>query len=350
VAFPAAGRHPGKQGSQIYRVTSVTTVSEENQMGTYLIRRAATSVVILFGISILAFWMLHVIGGPPGRAVLGLRASLVSVNAWNLSHGFDRALPLQYLTYVNLLLHGNLGESYKLNETVNAVIAQHAPISAYLSGLGLFFSLLIAFPLGIFQAVRRNTVGDNLITTAAFVTYSTPVFLLGLLLIQVFAISLPLFPVGANAAVSQDSSLWGAISDPRAMVLPVATLTAVSVASYSRFMRSSALDALAQDYIKAARAKGLPERLVLLRHLLRNASLPMLTLIGLSIPLLLAGNLITEAVFNYPGLGIMFINALQNEDYPVLLAYTLIGGVLTVIGNYVADIALTVADPRIRLA
>ncbi len=319
-------------------------------MGTYLIRRAATSVVILFGISILAFWMLHVIGGAPGRAVLGLRAPQASVNAWNLTHGFDRAVPLQYLTYINQLLHGNLGESYKLNESVNTVIAQHAPISAYLSGLGLFFSLLIAFPLGIFQAVRRNSVGDNLITTAAFVTYSMPVFLLGLLLIQIFAISLPIFPVGANAAVSQNSSLWGAISDPRSMVLPVATLTGVSVASYSRFMRSSALDTLAQDYIKAARAKGLPERLVLVRHLLRNASLPMVTLIGLSIPLLLAGNLITEAVFNYPGLGIMFINALQNEDYPVLLAYTLIGGVLTVIGNYVADIALTVADPRIRLA
>jgi peptide/nickel transport system permease protein len=115
-------------------------------------------------------------------------------------------------------------------------------------------------------------------------------------------------------------------------------------------MRSSALEALAQDYIKAARAKGLPERLVLFRHLLRNACLPMVTLIGLSIPALLAGNLITENVFNYPGLGIMFINALQNEDYPILLAYTLMGGVLTVIGNYVADIALTVADPRIRLA
>ncbi len=134
------------------------------------------------------------------------------------------------------------------------------------------------------------------------------------------------------------------------MVLPVATLTLVSVANYSRFMRSSALDALAQDYIKAARAKGLPERLVLMRHLVRNACLPMVTLIGLSIPALLAGNLITENVFNYPGLGIMFINALQNEDYPVLLAYTLMGGVLTVIGNYVADIALTVADPRIRLS
>jgi peptide/nickel transport system permease protein len=115
-------------------------------------------------------------------------------------------------------------------------------------------------------------------------------------------------------------------------------------------MRSSALDALAQDYIKAARAKGLPERLVLWRHLVRNASLPMVTLIGLSIPLLLAGNLITENVFNYPGLGNMFLNALQNSDYPPLLAYTLIGGVLTVVGNYIADVALTVADPRIRLA
>ena len=177
-----------------------------------------------------------------------------------------------------------------------------------------------------------------------------PVFLLGLLLIQVFALTLGIFPVGAPASVSQNSSLWGAITDPRAMVLPVATLTLVSVANYSRFMRSSALDALAQDYIKAARAKGLPERLVLLRHLVRNACLPMVTLIGLSIPALLAGNLITENVFNYPGLGIMFINSLQQEDYPVLIAYTLMGGVLTVIGNYVADIALTVADPRIRLS
>lgn len=319
-------------------------------MTTYLLRRAATSVIILFGISILAFWMLHVIGGPPGRAVLGLRASVRAVDAWDKEHGFTKPLVLQYLSYVGQLMHGNLGQSYKQNQSVDAILAEHAPISAYLSGLALFFAIVIAFPVGIFQAVRRNTVGDNVLTTAAFVTYSMPVFLLGLLLIQIFAITLNIFPVGASASVSQDSSLIGAITDPRAMVLPVATLTLVSVASYSRFMRSSALDALAQDYIKAARAKGLPERLVMTRHLVRNACLPMVTLIGLSIPLLLAGNLITENVFNYPGLGIMFINALQNEDYPVLLAYTLMGGVLTVIGNYVADVALTVADPRIRLA
>jgi peptide/nickel transport system permease protein len=319
-------------------------------MSTYLLRRAASSVIIVVGISILVFWMLHLIGGAPGRAVLGPRASPLAVDAWDKSHGFTRPLVLQYLTYMNQLVHGNLGTSYKQSQSVNAILREHAPISAYLSGLGLLFAILIAFPVGIFQAVKRNTLGDNVITTAAFITYSMPVFLLGLLLIQIFAITLHIFPPLAPAAVSQNSSLLGAIENPQAMVLPVATLTLVSVAGYSRFMRSSALDALAQDYIKAARAKGLPERLVLMRHLLRNACLPMVTLIGLSIPALLAGNLITENVFNYPGLGIMFINALSQEDYPVLIAYTLMGGVLTVIGNYVADIALTVADPRIRLA
>jgi peptide/nickel transport system permease protein len=319
-------------------------------MGTYLLRRAGTSVIILIGIAFLTFSMLHLIGGNPGRVVLGLKAPEASVIGWNKSHGFDRPFIIQFLSYLNQLVHGNLGFSYKQSQSVNAIFAQRAPLSAYLSGLGLILSIGIAFPLGIYQAVKRNTVGDNLVTAAAFITYSFPVFLLGLVLIQIFALTLPIFPVGANAAVSQDSSFMGALADPRAMVLPVATLTLVSVASYSRFMRSSALDALAQDYIKAARAKGLPERLVLWRHLVRNASLPMVTLIGLSIPLLLAGNLITENVFNYPGLGNMFLNALQNSDYPPLLAYTLIGGVLTVVGNYIADVALTVADPRIRLA
>src|SRR6185437_6567479 len=173
------------------------------EMTTYLLRRAASSVIILIGISILVFWMLHVISGAPGRAVLGLRAAQQAVDAWNKSHGFDRPLILQYLTYMNQLVHGNLGTSYKQTLSVNTILAEHAPVSAYLSGLGLFFAILIAFPVGIFQAVKRNTLGDNVITTAAFVTYSMPVFLLGLLLIQIFAITLNIFPPGAPAAVSQ---------------------------------------------------------------------------------------------------------------------------------------------------
>ncbi|HUJ06004.1 MAG TPA: ABC transporter permease [Streptosporangiaceae bacterium] len=319
-------------------------------MSTYLLRRAGTSIIIIIGLSIMIFAMLHLIGGSPGQVILGPKASKASVAAWNQQHGFDRPFIAQYGHYMWLLLHGNLGQSYTLNQSVDQVLAEHAPISAYLSGTALILSIIIALPIGIYQAVKRNSLGDNAVTTAAFVLYSMPTFLLGLLLIQIFALTLNILPPDAPASVSQNSSLWGAITHPNGMVLPVATLTLVSVAAYSRYMRSSALDALAQDYIKAARAKGLPERLVLMRHLVRNACLPMVTLIGLSIPALLSGNLITESVFNWPGLGIMFIDALNREDYPVLLAYTLMGGVLTVIGNYVADIALTVADPRIRIA
>jgi peptide/nickel transport system permease protein len=315
----------------------------------HLARRALTSVIVVIGISILIFSMLHVISSAPARVVLGPGHSPLAYDTWNRSHGFDDSFAVQYLHYMNQLIHGNLGISYKLNQSVNAILATRAPISLYLSGLALLISILIAIPLGIFQAIGRNTVADHLVTAAAFTAYSTPVFLLGLLLIQVFALTFPIFPVGMPVSVSQNSSVIGAIEDPRAMVLPVATLVLLSVAGYSRYMRSSALDTLAEDYIKVARAKGLPERLVMVRHLVRNACLPMITLIGLSIPLLLAGNLITENVFNYPGLGVMFVNALNNEDYPVLLAYTLIGGVLTVVGNFVADVALTAADPRIRL-
>jgi len=149
---------------------------------------------------------------------------------------------------------------------------------------------------------------------------------------------------------SSITTTWGAVTHPLQMTLPIVTLAALTVASFSRYMRSSALDALAQDYIRLARAKGLAERLVLARHLVRNASLPMITLIGLAIPGLLAGNIITETLYNYPGLGLLFYDALQNLDYPVLLAYTLIGGILTVVGNLLADIAVAAADPRIRLA
>ena len=180
----------------------------------------------------------------------------------------------------------------------------------------------------------------------AFTTYAMPDFFLYLIAIQIFAISVPIFSFEA----SQSTSILGVIGDWREMTLPILCIALLVLAGYSRYMRSSAMETLAQDYIKTARAKGLPERLVLLRHLLRNACLPMITLIGLTIPALLAGNLIAEYTFNYPGLGLLFFNSLGNEDYPVLIAYTLIGAVLTVLGNLLADIALTIADPRIRLS
>jgi peptide/nickel transport system permease protein len=311
----------------------------------YLIRRGATAIVVLFGVSIFIFLMLHLIYPTPAIDVLGPHANKLSIAQWNQQHGFDEPWIEQYLRYINQLLHGNLGYSYKLNQSVASLFRERWLRSAYLSGITLFLSVVIAVPLGIYQAIRRNTFGDAVVTTGAFVTYAMPDFFLYLIAIQLFAITIPIFSFEGP----QTTSMVSIIFNWRAMTLPIVCLTLLNLAGYSRYMRSAAIDTVAQDYIKAARAKGLPERLVLLRHLVRNAFLPMITLIGLSIPDLLAGNLICEAVFNFPGLGLLFYDSLGSADYPVLLAYTLVGAVLVVIGNFAADIALTVADPRIRL-
>ena len=315
-------------------------------MTAYLIRRLGTSLVILIGISIFMFILLRAVFPSPAIVVLGPKASPQAIAEWNAQNGFDEPIIVQYWHYVDAVLHGNLGYSYKLNQSVTALFAERWARSLYLSGMSLLLAIVIAIPLGIFQAVKRNTLGDQAVTAVAFTAYAMPDFLLYLIAIQVFALSLSLFGFEA----SQSTSLPTVMGDWHDMALPIICLTLLILAGYSRYMRSSAIETLAQDYIKVARAKGLPERLVLSRHLVRNAVLPMVTLIGLSIPALLAGNLICEYVFNYDGLGLLFFNSLSNEDYPVLIAYTLIGAVLTVVGNLVADIALTIADPRIRLS
>jgi peptide/nickel transport system permease protein len=315
-------------------------------MITYLVRRIITSIIVVIGVSIFIFVLLHAAYPSPARDVLGLQARPIQIAAWNKANGYDDPVIVQYLHYMDHLIHGNLGYSYVENQSVLALFNERWARSAYLSGISLIIAVLIALPLGIFQAVKRNSIGDNLATSAAFILYSMPSFFLGLILIQVFALSLPIF----NFEASQSTNVFYVMGDWYSMTLPIFTLALITVASFSRYMRSSSIDVLAQDYIKVARAKGLPERLVLTRHLVRNASLPMVTLIGLSLPALLAGNLITESLFNYPGLGLLFFESLSKVDYPVMLAYTLIGAVLVVIGNLIADIALTVADPRIRLA
>lgn len=311
----------------------------------YLIRRLITAVIVLLGLVLLTFIMLHVIAPSPGRAILGLKATPQQVDAFDRANGYDRPIVAQFFTYLNQVIHGDLGYSYKLNQPVTDLFLEKAPLSAFLSGVSTALAIIIAIPLGIYQAVKRNTVGDNVFTVISFTLYSMPVFLLGLILIDIFALRLG----WVDANVGQDQSLGGALAQGADLILPIVSLTAVSVAQYSRYQRSSALDVIAQDYIKVVRAKGLPERLVLLRHLARNACLPMLTLIGLSIPFLLAGNLLIEGAFNINGLGLLFFNSLGNQDYNVLIGYTLFAGILTVVGNLVADIALTVADPRIRL-
>lgn len=312
----------------------------------YLVRRVSQSIVVVILVTIITFLMLHYLPGGPARAVLGVHANAETIRAFDVANGYNLPLVNQYWVYVDHLLHGQLGYSYKLNEPVSTLLSMDLPKSAYLSGLALILTVLIAIPLGVYQAVRRNKPDDYVVTSLSFIGYSMPTFWLGLLLIAVFSIYLKWFPPSAPSA----PTVSGAISDPRAMVLPVMTLTIVGVASFSRYMRSSAIESLAQDYIRTARAKGVSRRSLLFVHMLRNAILPIVTLLGLSIPILLSGNLITESVFNYPGIGLLFWNSAITRDYPVLLALTLVVAVFTVIGNLLADIGFSLIDRRVNLS
>jgi peptide/nickel transport system permease protein len=312
----------------------------------YIIRRLGMAVVVTLGIAAITFLMLHYLSPSPVYDVLGGRAQPVAVRSWNKLHGFDRPEIEQFFSYLGNLVQLNFGYSYKLSQSVSALFSENAGRSAYLSGAALVLSLVIAIPLGIVQAVKRNSVGDYAATSFNFTLYSMPSFFLGLILIQFLALDWHIFPPIVSDSVT---TTWQAFTHPLQLTLPIVTLAAINIASFSRYMRSSALDSLAQDYIRLARAKGLAERTVLSRHLLRNACLPMVTLVGLSIPTLLAGNLLTEVLFNYPGLGLLFYNALQTLDYNVLLAYTVLAGILTVLGNLIADVAIAAADPRVSL-
>lgn len=311
----------------------------------YMIRRLLVAIIVVAGIAVFTFVLLHWLQPSPVYAVLGARAQPAAVASWNQLHGYDRPEIAQLFSYLGDLIRLNFGYSYKLDQSVSALFNENAGRSAYLTGAALVLSLVIALPLGIAQAVKRNTVADYTVTTLNFVLYSMPSFFLGLILIQFFALDLNIFPPTVSDNIT---TTWGAVTHPLQLALPIITLAAINVATFSRYMRSSALDNLAQDYIRLARAKGLSQRAVLFHHLLRNACLPIITLIGLSIPNLLAGNLLIEVLFNYQGLGLLFFNALGNQDYNILLAYTVLGGVLTVLGNLMADVAVTVADPRIR--
>jgi peptide/nickel transport system permease protein len=312
----------------------------------YIIRRLIVAVIITIGIAAITFAMLHYLQPSPAATVLGTKAQPAAIASWNKQHGYDRSEVAQFWSYLKNLSHGNFGYSYKLSQSVAALFKENAGRTLYLSGAALVLALLIAIPLGIYQAVKRNSVADYTLSALNLTLYSMPSFFLGIILIQFFALDWHIFPPGVSSSIT---TAWGAITHPAQLALPIFTLTFITVASFSRYMRSSALDNLGQDYIRLARAKGLSERAVLTRHLLRNACLPMITLTGLSIPALLAGNLLIEVLFNYPGLGLLFYDALGNSDYNILLAYTILGGILTVVGNLIADIAITAADPRIRL-
>jgi peptide/nickel transport system permease protein len=313
-------------------------------MTRYLTYRIVHAIIVVIGVTIIIFLLQHHLPGGPARAILGARATPNNIAAFNKEYGLDNPLPVQYFHFVGQLLQGNLGYSYKLNISVDSLLALDLPKTFFLVGVSFLISVVIAIPLGVAQAVQRNKLLDHGLTGVSFLLYSMPSFWLGLLLITFFSARLHLFPPEAP----QGSTLGQVITDPGALVLPVMTLVLINFALFSRYIRASAIDSLAQDYIKVARAKGLPERRVLWSHVLRNSLLPIVTLLGLSLPWLFTAGLVVEQIFNYPGTGLLFFTSATNQDYPVELGITIIIAITTVLGSLLADLVYAVLDPRIR--
>jgi peptide/nickel transport system permease protein len=303
------------------------------------------ALVVVLGVLLIVFLLAQVIHGGEARAVLGSKATVAKIHQFNVLNGFTLPIWDQFYQYLlRLIVHQNLGYSYSYNQTVSALISDKLPKTLVLVGVSTILALVISIPLGILQVVRRNKPVDYVLTGLSFIFYAMPAFLLGTLLILYFAIDLKWFPVG----FSQSQTVGNIISDPRGLVLPEVTLAALTIASFSRYMRSSMMEAMTEDYIRTAKAKGAAPRRVLYIHALRNALIPILTLLGLSIPAIVSGALITETVFNYPGMGFLTTEAAFKTDIPVLLGTTLVATIATVVGSLLADVLYAIADPRIR--
>ena len=313
-------------------------------MGGYLIRRVIQAIIVVIGVVLIVFLLARLIPGGEARSVLGPRATPIDIRNFNRVNGLTKPILVQFWHYLVDLPQLKLGYSYKFTEPVWAVISHRLPKTLVLVGTSVVFTLIIAIPLGVYQVVKRNTPGDYALTGLSFILYAMPAFFLGTLLIIWFSFDLHWLPVSPPA----NASPWAVYSDPKAFIMPVVTLSALQIAGFSRYMRSSMFDALAEDYIRTARAKGASNKRVLYGHALRNALIPIITLLGLTLPAIVGGAVIVEDVFNYPGMGLLVVQAAENTDIPLVLGTTLVATVATVIGSLMADILYVIVDPRIR--
>ena len=311
----------------------------------FLIRRIGQAAIVVLLVTMITFILLRAIPGNVAIAILGPSAyrNPAVLAQFNHEYGFDRPWFSQYLLWLGHLLQGNLGFSWTLDQSVASLLGQRLPKTVILVGISTIIALIVAVPVGLWQAVRRNKAVDYTFTAASFLFYAAPPFFIGTVLILVFSVQLGWFgPEGPQGGVVSDLGDW------HDLTLPVATLALVTVALFSRYMRSAVLDNITEDYVRTARAKGASNRRVLWRHVLRNSLIPIATLLGLSIPGIMAGALITESVFNYPGMGYLFFQSAQKQDYPTMLGFVIVVAIATVVGSLLADIAYAVLDPRVR--
>ena len=311
----------------------------------YILRRLCGLAVTLFLVSLITFAVVHILPGDPAMLILGHEASPEALAGLRASLGLDRPLPVQYLEWLGGALHGDLGQSLRHRLPVSQLIAERLPVTASLAGLATLLALALALPLGIVAAVKEGTALDLLVLVASQAGLALPAFWIGILLILALAVWGRMFPTGGYVPWSQ--SVAGEL---RSLALPAVALSLPMVAVLVRLVRSALLEELGRDHIRTARAKGVPERLVLVRHALRGALIPTVTMVGLQLGFLLGGSIVIEQVFALPGLGRLVLSAIANRDVPLIQGLVVFIATLAVLINLGVDVLYAVLDPRVSIS
>ncbi|HEX6422200.1 MAG TPA: ABC transporter permease [Acidimicrobiales bacterium] len=311
-------------------------------MTRYLLRRAGQSVAVLFGVSVAVFSIIHLVPGDPVRLALGTRFNQETYDALVARSGLDDPLIVQYVNWLGNALQGDLGVSFRSGRPVADLILERLPATVSLALAAIVVALLIALPLGLVSALRPRSVVDYVATFTSQIGISIPDFWLAIMAILVFSLTLRWLPSSGYVALTDDPVEWA-----RHLLLPAVVVGTVSGAILTRFVRSSALEALGQDYTRTARAKGLPRRVVINRHVLRNALVPVVTVSGIQLAYLLSGVVVVEVVFAWPGLGQLALQAVETRDYPVLQGAVLLFALVFLVVNLAVDLVYAVLDPRI---
>lgn len=319
----------------------------------YILKRVLFTIPLLFAIVTVTFFIVQITPGDPMLFSIDERSKRVVDPAEEarirLRYGLDKPIYVQYWKWLSAAFTGDFGESFVTRRPVISMIAEAVPYTLQLTVLALFFDALFGISFGIISAVKRNSLTDRVITLGSLVLYSIPGFWLALMLVLVFSVSLGWFPTSQTTSIDHDlmsfpQQVWDIASH---LFLPVFVLGIASAAGTARYMRSRLIEVLNEEYVLAARARGLSEKTVILKHALRNALVPVITIYGLALPFLLGGSVLIENVFDWPGMGRLAVSAITARDYPVILATTTIAAVLTIFGNLLADIAYSLVDPRV---
>ncbi|MDP3791473.1 MAG: ABC transporter permease [Candidatus Omnitrophota bacterium] len=318
----------------------------------HVIRKLLGLIPTLIGITLISFFVIHLAPGKPTDIETSMNPKVSYEARLRLEklYGLDKPLHVQYFDWLKRFVTFDFGRSYLDDRPVSEKIAERIPVTLLINFSAITLTLAIGVPLGVLSAVRRGKLSDKLSTIFVFIGFSAPEFWLALLAMNLFCISLAWLPVSGIVSLDfENFSLLGRILDvARHLALPVAISAFGGLAAISRYMRTEMIGIMGQDYIRTARAKGLSEKTVIYKHALKNALLPIITILGLSVPGLIGGSVIFESIFAIPGMGRLFYESVMARDYPVIMGVLSIGAILTLLGNFLADVAYSYADPRIK--